>query len=440
MKENPQSTLVYFNSKPPLSVSINSIHRNLQASNSTPLSKPDISTMKDQSIILKEDVSVDDYSDLLTVAPFCWWRSAAKFEEYLKWKEEEAKSPSLNPFKLDPELTFMREMERLALLSPEGLDELRQKLYAYRAGDFWVPAGGVKREDMDIPPVNTILLVGFHNSGKSSLVNLMYSVLGRTGVIPFAQTLSGNGSRQMAPTLEEHNVLRSMRSGFCVYDSAGFDYDEVNEFTGEMWDWMIDGVYHREPLKKLEDESHNRHHPWKKMESDFNISLTSSTPKFAKRRVTFVMVVANLFEINKAIKSGDRQPLEAVRQIFCSPAIRKCNENPLLILTHGDEVGCEDRINARLKICDYLEISEATGVYDIVCLTEYGFLPDESDLITAYSVTEAIYRSLMVADRGHLPKRKIKDKMILVLAWFMGLLGAFFGLLARSFSALSSRY
>lgn len=44
---------------------------------------------------------------------------------------------------------------------------------------------------MDIPPVNTILLVGFHNAGKSSLVNLMYSVLGRSGLVPFAKTTSG---------------------------------------------------------------------------------------------------------------------------------------------------------------------------------------------------------------------------------------------------------
>ncbi|XP_047333749.1 uncharacterized protein LOC124937525 [Impatiens glandulifera] len=395
--------------------------------------------MKDQSVILKEDVSVDDYTDLLTVAPFCWWRSAAKFEEYLKWKEEEAKSPSLNPFKLDPELTFMREMERLALLAPEGLDELRQKLYAYHAGDFWVPAGGVKKEDMDIPSVNTILLVGFHNSGKSSLVNLMYSVLGRSGVIPFAETLSGNGSRQLASTLEEHNVLRSMKSGFCVYDSVGFDYDEVNEFTGEIWDWMIEGVSHKEHLKKFEDENHNRRHPWKKIESDFHISLGSTTPKFANRKVNFVMVAANLFEINNAIKTGDRRPLEAVRQIFSSPAIRKCNENPLLILTHGDMIPCEERINARVKICEYLDILEA-GVYDIVCVTSYGFLPDESDLIAAYSVTEAIYRALLVSDRGNLPKRKIKDKMVMVMVWFMRLIGAMFGLLARLFSGLSSRH
>lgn len=76
-------------------------------------------------------------------------------------------------------------------MSIESLDEVRQKLMSYKSGDFWVPIGGIKKENMDIPPVNTILLVGFHNAGKSSLVNLMYSVLGQSGLIPFAQTSSG---------------------------------------------------------------------------------------------------------------------------------------------------------------------------------------------------------------------------------------------------------
>ena len=29
--------------------------------------------------------------------------------------------------------------------------------------------------------------------------------------------------------LEEHNVLRSMRSGFCVYDSRGVDLNRMRE-------------------------------------------------------------------------------------------------------------------------------------------------------------------------------------------------------------------
>lgn len=117
---------------------------------------------------------------------YCWWRSAAKFEECSR-----INVGLPNIANLTPRLRVLRELERLALIAHEGLNELRYKLQIYRSGDFWVPTGGIKREEMDIPPEITILLVGFSASGKSSLVNLMYSVLGRTGLVPFAQTSSG---------------------------------------------------------------------------------------------------------------------------------------------------------------------------------------------------------------------------------------------------------
>ncbi|KAK8614508.1 hypothetical protein V6N13_068308 [Hibiscus sabdariffa] len=92
---------------------------------------------------------------------------------------------------LMPRLRLFRKLERLALIAPDGLNELRHKLLGYRLGDFWVPVGGIKKEDIDIPPVNTIFVVGFSGSGKSSLINLMYNILRQSGLIPFAQTSSG---------------------------------------------------------------------------------------------------------------------------------------------------------------------------------------------------------------------------------------------------------
>ena len=59
------------------------------------------------------------------------------------------------------------------------------------------------------------------------------------------------------------------------------------------------------------------------------------------------------------------------------------DEIPLLILTHGDLLSTEERIDGRLKICECLDISETNGVYDIVCLTEYGFLVEESAPVSA---------------------------------------------------------
>ncbi|KAK9282301.1 hypothetical protein L1049_005215 [Liquidambar formosana] len=122
---------------------------------------------------------------------YCWWRRAAKFDESVKLKVE---LPNIST--LTPRLKVLRELERLALVAVEGLDELRHKLLAYCSGDFWVPTGGIKKEEMDIPPAITILLVGFSGSGKSALVNLMYSVLGRCGLIPFAQTSGESNSSE----------------------------------------------------------------------------------------------------------------------------------------------------------------------------------------------------------------------------------------------------
>lgn len=53
--------------------------------------------------------------------------------------------------------------------------------------------------------------------------------------------------------MEEHNVLRSMRSGFCVHDTRGFDYDKVNECVEELSEWVTDGVHHKQLRLRRED-------------------------------------------------------------------------------------------------------------------------------------------------------------------------------------------
>ncbi|XP_057473876.1 uncharacterized protein LOC130762228 [Actinidia eriantha] len=363
------------------------------------------------------------------MATHCWWRSAAKFDECGKLKSEAPQNLS----KVTPRLKVLREMERLALVAPEGLDELRHKLFAYRSGDFYVPTGGFEKEEMEIPPVNTILLVGFHNAGKSSLVNLMYSVLGRSGLIPFAKTPSGGDLDETTLFMEEHNVLRLMRSGFCVYDTRGFDYDRVGESVVELSDWVTEGVHHKQVSLRPGDSSELAR---EELEDG---PLFRPISKFSKRRVNCVMVVVNVSEICKAFKAGDKKPLEATKELFCSPALRNCNDNPILILTHGDKLSTEDRIDFRLKICDYLGVSETTGVYDIVCLTGYGFLADESDPVTAYSLTEAVYRALVISDRSHLPKKNFQDWALICLAWLMCFLGALFALLSQFFSRLGQK-
>lgn len=120
---------------------------------------------------------------------YCWWRSAAMLDDCVKLRKLDSGNGISG---LSPRIRVLREMERLAMVATDGLDELRHKLLSYRAGDFWVPTGDVGRDGLESPETNTILLVGFRGSGKSAVVNLMYSVLGRAGLIPFAQTSTSN--------------------------------------------------------------------------------------------------------------------------------------------------------------------------------------------------------------------------------------------------------
>lgn len=365
---------------------------------------------------MKNQVTCIDEEDSDSELVYCWWRAAANFDECASISHH---LPDVST--LTPRLRLFREMERLALIAHDGINELRQKLLAYRSGDSWVPTGGINKEDMEIPPVNTILLVGFSGSGKSALVNLMYSVLGRSGLVPFAQTSSGNCSNFTTMYLEEHNVIRSAKNGFCVYDSRGFSYDRTKEAMDELSSWITEGIHHNQPCFRYGD--------FPLMTEEMVNSMRSSS-NFLQRRVNCVMVVVNMAEIYQAFKAANLKPLEAIRQLFCSSALRTRNENPILILTHGDLLSVEERIEARLIICECLSVAETNGVYDIVCLTEYGFLAEQSDPISAYALTEAVYRALLISDRGHCPKKQVMEWVVLILSWLMCFAGAFFAFLA----------
>ncbi|XP_068663723.1 uncharacterized protein [Aristolochia californica] len=367
---------------------------------------------------MRSVISLDDEKEDETKSVFLWWRSAKEFdlEGHLKID---------NGSNLTPRVKVLREMERLALIAPDSLDELRHKLLSYRPGDLWLPTGGIKKEEFDIPPAITILLVGFSGSGKSSLINLMYSVLGRAGLIPFAQTsVNSLGPRTMY--LEEHNVLRSTRSGLCLYDSRGLDYQNKKESFAGVTDWLEDGVQHCQLCSRA---------------SDVGIEPPSlvSASRFVKRRVNCPLVVANIAEIYRALLAGDSKPLDATRELVYLPALWNKDEAPLLILTHGDLLSMEERLEGRVKICQFLGISETTGAYDIACITENGFLAEELDPVTAYSVMEAIFRALIISDRTHRPKKNYKDILLLWLSVVLLAFSSFFACLSDCFSKLGSK-
>ncbi|OWM88082.1 hypothetical protein CDL15_Pgr016655 [Punica granatum] len=348
-----------------------------------------------------EGIREDDDTDL-TTSPFCWWRSLEELSSG-KWSRQGLTPDHGSLLGLTSRLRVLREMERLALVAPKGLDELRHKLMVYRAGDLWLPTGGVRKEDMVIPPVVTVLLVGLSGTGKSSLVNLMCSVLGRAGLIPFAQTSNGS-SRQTSVFLEEHNVLRSTRSGFCVYNSRGLDMDRTIEGLEEVRGWMSCGVRHYQPCLRPGDGE--------ELVRDGSMPPLSSA-RFNTRQVNCVLVVANASAIYSSLKACDAKALEATAELFHCPAIRKSNKT-----SSGDSI--------------HIAIASRSA-------SIWGILPEESDPVTAFALAEAIYRALIQSDRTHLPKRKAIDWVLLFLSWIMCSIASFFAVLAYIFSKLGRK-
>lgn len=111
----------------------------------------------------------------------------------------------------------------------------------------------------------------------------------------------------------------------------------------------------------------------------------------------------------------------------------------ILILTHGDMLQPVERLNCRIKICSYIGISATTGAYDIVCLTEQGILPEESDPVTFFALTEAIYRALLQSDRTHFPKKKYTDWIQDILSRVLCSLAYFFAMLSKIFQDWSDK-
>lgn len=122
--------------------------------------------------------------------------------------------------------------------------------------------------------------------------------------------------------LEEHNVIRSLRSGFCVYDSRGFDYDQASEVVDvELSDWINDGVHHNQLCMRAGDQ-----YSLPRDELEALSARSSSSSKFARRRVNCAMVVVNAAEVYVALKAANHKPLDAVKELYRSPVFKKWGE------------------------------------------------------------------------------------------------------------------
>lgn len=64
---------------------------------------------------------------------------------------------------------------------------------------------------------------------------------------------------------------------------------------------------------------------------ELDILTARSSSKFVRRKVNCAMVVADVAEIYNAYKAGDYKPLEATKELFCSPAFKKCGKVSFLL-------------------------------------------------------------------------------------------------------------
>ncbi|KAK8614509.1 hypothetical protein V6N13_068309 [Hibiscus sabdariffa] len=101
--------------------------------------------------------------------------------------------------------------------------------------------------------------------------------------------------------MEEHNVLRSMGNGFCVYDSRGFNYSRTREAFKELLSWMSEGVHHNQLCVRYDDCD--------TMIDDMENDVMRSSSEFVQIQVNCVMVVANMAEIYIGLKASDSKLL-----------------------------------------------------------------------------------------------------------------------------------
>lgn len=139
--------------------------------------------------------------------------------------------------------------------------------------------------------------------------------------------ITGESSNYTTMYLEEHNVLRSPRSGLCVYDTRGLDEDRVDEGLEEVSTFISDGVRHNQACYRSSDD-HDQRVKGSSME---NISKS----RYMKRKVNCVMVVADLSQIHNAFKcGGDLKSMEALKALFHLSAIKNSSKSSFILILY----------------------------------------------------------------------------------------------------------
>lgn len=337
----------------------------------------------------------------------------------------------------------------------QSLVDAREWMKRYRPGAGIHKVGGLCNAGYAIPEATTLLIVGCAGAGKSCLVNNMIRVLNDvTDGFDRAQTYvdTGNGSL----FLQEYFPFADAKH-FCIFDSRGFSSTKISEDLDVIKKWMVGGICHGEAVCRPSDTKTTREAfegRGRQGHSDFTV----------RRRVDYNIFVVNAFTVHRMRESHDVAAIENLAMLYNSPFLSFKDDAPVVVMTHGDMLAPEDRVNTRIFVGELLGVSPVDQVFDISCFKERSVHPGDVDTVNDLVLLNMLKFSLERADKN-LPYNTraaslstkiygaISDSwknvdsgrllLMVILSW---LLSAFFMLILRSsksnpaFRDLGSRF
>ncbi|KAI3408927.1 uncharacterized protein J3R85_019935 [Psidium guajava] len=279
----------------------------------------------------------------------------------------------------------------------ESLGRAKSKIVSYYPGAWIEEVGGTKSFDYNVPQTTSLILIGPRGSGKSSLVNRISKLLDDDKFASERAQVSYNSSaRDGTYFLQEYMIPRGSTS-FCLYDTRSLSTDP-SEDNKIITRWMTKGIRHGEPVIRESDDSSLR----KRMRCK---ARWSCHPFSVTRRVNFVIFVVNGITVLTSMDNnhdGQSQYTQLIADTYNCPYLSFKDDKPVVVVTHGDLLSVPERARVRVYLGELFGIPPAKQIFDI---------PDNSDLLTQYTIVDMLRYSLEHADRN-LPRRTWLSKRV----------------------------
>lgn len=272
----------------------------------------------------------------------------------------------------------------------ESLGRAKSKILSYHPGAWIEEVGGTRSFDYNVPQTTSLVLIGPRGSGKSSLVNRMSKLLEDDNFASERAQVSYNPSvGDGTYFLQEYMIPRGSTS-FCLYDtrSLSMDPSEDNKIIKR---WMTKGVRHGELVIRESDNWSLR----KRMRCK---ARWGGHPFSVIRRVNFVIFVVNGLTVLKSMDNnhdGQSQYTQLIADTYNCPYLSFKDDKPVVVVTHGDLLSIPERARVRVYLGELCGIPPTKQIFDI---------PDNSDLLTQFTIVDMLRYSLEHADRN-LPRK-----------------------------------